>query len=223
MGLNSEGAARIAFDVETAPLPDAGDYLEQPDAPGNYKDPAKIAAFIAEKHAENLERCGLDVDLCRVVALGFQREGGDVLVSCAHDPTEEREMLQAFWQQVGDRHLIGFNCLAFDLPVLLRRSLYLGLPTPHLVIDKYRHPNVTDLMRELDFNGAIKSRGLAFYAKRFGLVSETADEMTGADVAQAVKDGWWSEILAHCQADVEKTAALAARLGLFRMVEAGVL
>lgn len=221
MGLDSENAARMIFDIETAPLLDAGDYLEKPDAPANYKDPAKIDAYIAEKHAENLERCGLDVDLCRIVAVGVMAEGDAPEVEFAADEPDERVLLREFWRRVGQRHLVGFNCLAFDLPVLLRRSLYLGVLAPTIVIDKYRHPNVTDLMRVLDFNGAIKARSLSFYCKRLGIVGQ--DEMTGADVAQAVAEGRWAAVAAHCRADVEKTAMLASRLGVFRPVEAGVL
>jgi predicted PolB exonuclease-like 3'-5' exonuclease len=217
MGLNGENARRIVFDVETAPLVDAGDYLEPAEAPANYKDEDKIAAFVAEKNAENLQRAGLDVDLCRVVALGFRDERGTVRAACARDEGEERGLLHEFWDAVGERHLVGFNCLGFDLPVLFRRSLYLGVARPGIGIDRFRHPNVTDLMRELDFNGAIKSRSLAFYCKRFGIVSD--DTLTGADIAQAVAEGRWSEVQAHVTADVEKTAALGVRLGLFRPVE----
>lgn len=221
MGLNNEGSARVVFDIETAPLPEAAEYLEPAEAPGNYKDPAKIAAFVAEKNAENLDRCGLDVDLCRVVALGWQVEGSETLAATIEQfHGDESLMLRSFWNLAADKHLVGFNCLAFDLPVLMRRSQYLGVLTPYLQIDKYKHPQVTDLMRVLDFNGAIKSRGLSFYAKRFGIPSD--DTLTGADIAQAVTEGRWADIAKHVTADVQKTAALAAKLGFFRMAEAAV-
>jgi hypothetical protein len=77
MGYNNENAARYVFDIETAPLPEAVDYLEPAEPPANYKDPEKIAAYISSKNAENLDRCGLDVDLCRVVAIGLMNERMD--------------------------------------------------------------------------------------------------------------------------------------------------
>lgn len=220
MGLNNEGAARLVFDIETAPLPDAADYLEPAEAPANYKDPAKIAAAIAEKNAENLAKCGLDCDLCRIVAVGAQLEGSDIETVTANDATEA-QMLAWFWRLAAGRHLVGFNCLGFDLPVLLRRSLYLGITTPELQIDRFKHPQVTDLMQLLSFNGTVKFRGLAFYAKRFGF--NVADALTGADVALAVTEGRWSEVEAHVKADIEKTALLASKLGYFRAVAESVI
>ena len=78
----------IVFDIETAPLPNAFDYLEPPDvdgitAPANYKDPEKIAAYIAEakakkldEHANSVQSGGaLDWNIARIVALGWWAEG----------------------------------------------------------------------------------------------------------------------------------------------------
>lgn len=221
MGLNNENAARLIFDIETCSLPEAKDYIEPAEAPGNYKDPAKIAAYIEEKNLQNLNECGLDVDLCRVVAIGWQREDADTPSVVTTNLSSEREIIEAFWMMATGRHLVGFGCLDFDLPVLLRRSLYLGIPTPRISIDKYRHPDVTDLMGELSYNGKLKWRGLAFYSKRFGF--DVPDTMTGADVEKAVTDGRWADITAHVKADVTKTALLAAKLGYFNHVMAGVL
>lgn len=210
---------RIVFDVETSPLPEAAEFLEPVDAPANYKDPVKIAEFIAAKQAENLERAGLDVDLCTIVAIGWQREGEPAVQALTRQDCDEDEMICEFWNVVAPnaelRHLIGFNCLSFDLPVLMRRSQYLGKFAPAYQIDKYRHAQVTDLAQVLSFNGAVKMRSLAFYAKRFGV--EVADTITGANVAQKVVDGDWGAIRGHVSADVAKTAALAAKLGYFHL------
>lgn len=219
MGYNDENAKRLVFDIETAPLPDASGYLEPVEPPSNYKDPVKIEAYVKEKAAEQLDRCGLDVDLCRIVAIGWQLEGEAPLIHTIEDATESQIIL-AFWRMAADRHLVGFNCLGFDLPVLLRRSLYLGIQRPSIQIDKYKHPRVTDLSDELSFAGKLKLRSLAFYCKRFGIDIE--DSLTGADIAYAVKEGRWTDIESHCRADIEKTSQLAEKLGLFAM-EVGAL
>jgi hypothetical protein len=99
--------------------------------------------------------------------------------------------------------------------VLLRRSQYLGLNAPAYQIDKFRHPQITDLAQVLSFNGAVRMRSLAFYAKRFGV--EVSDSITGANVAQKVAEGDWGAIRTHVSADVAKTAALAAKLGYFHL------
>lgn len=217
MGYDNENARRLVFDIETAPLDDAGDYLEPADAPANYKDPVKIAAYIEEKRVEALGKCSLDVDLCRVVAIGTWLEGETIqtdLVKGGDD--DERSLLLAFWALTQGRHLVGFNCLGFDLPVLLRRSLYLGVPLPNLSIDKYRHPQITDVLDVLSFAGKLRLRGLAFYCKRFG-ISGPADALTGAEIPQAVAEGRWDAIEAHVKADVQKTGALAAKMGAFSL------
>jgi hypothetical protein len=217
MGYNNDGAARICFDIETAPLEDAASYMGDVtvDAPSNYKDPIKIAAYIAAARAEQLDRCALDVDLCRIVAIGWQCEtrAPEVMLSTA---AAEAEMLALFWMTAGDHHLVGFNCLGFDLPVLLRRSLYLGVRAPLVQIDRFKHPRVTDLMDELSFAGKLKARSLAFYTRRFGI--DVPDSVQGAQIGALVAAGEWDQVKSHCLADVQRTAFLAARLGHFTMI-----
>lgn len=211
MGYNSHESGRVVFDIETAPLAGAEDYIESAEAPGNYKDADKIAAYVADKNAEALSKCALDVDLCTVATIGIWSEYSEKVIVLRHP--EEAELLKLFWEGIDGHHVVGFNCLAFDLPVLLRRSLYLGVPTPSIQIDRFKHPQVSDLMMMLSFNGALKFRGLSFYCKRFGI--NVPDPMTGADVALAVSEGRWDDVEAHVIADVTKTKLLASRLGLF--------
>ncbi len=220
MGLNNENARRVVFDLETAPIVDAAEYLIEPiSAPSNYKDPDKIAAFIAEAQTKALDKCSLDPDLARIVALGWQAEDGPVTVRTCQDEEQERDAINEFWNVrfKYQSHVVGFNCLAFDLPVLLRRALYLNADRPDIQIDKFKHPSVSDLQQILSFNGTSPWHSLDFYTKRMGII--VPDVLTGAEIGQAVQEGRWSDIAAHCQADVVKTAALAQRLGLFRMAE----
>jgi len=224
MGYNNDNAARVVFDIETAPLPDAAEFIEPAEAPSNYKDPEKIAAAIAKGNAEALSRCSLDVDLCQIVAICWWIEGESEpqpLCAVGGDGWDESGIIRAFWAVSNGHHLVGFNCLGFDLPVLLRRSLYLGIQAPRIQIDRFKHPQVTDLMDELSYSGKLKLRGLSFYAKRFGI--DVPDGLSGSGIAQAVTEGRWEDIAAHVKADVQKTAALAERLGYFRRVEAAVL
>jgi len=225
MGLNSEFAWPVVFDLETVAIDSAVDYLEPPQAPANYKDPEKIAAYVTEAMSKQVDRAALDLDLCRIVALGWQETHQTTTVApsvmtCPLGEVEERAMLRHFWAQVGDRPLLGFNCLAFDVPVLLRRSLYLGVDPRPLSISKYKHPGITDLMQVLSFDGLLPYRGLGFYCRRFGL-SVPVDLSTGADIARLVAAGDWAAVADHCRVDVLKTYALAQRLGLLPRGEAG--
>lgn len=204
----------VIFDLETAPIDDAGTYVEPATAPSNYKDPVKIAEYIREAEASAVAKCALDPDLCRIVALGVSESDNHAppVVYPCFDVAGERHALECFWQIAARTTLVGFNCLTFDLPVILRRSLYLGVKAPSIQIDKYRHPDVIDLMQLLSFNGAIKAHSLAFYTNRFGL-PVVQDDVTGADIGQLVQEGKWDAIEQHCRADVLRTKALALRVG----------
>jgi hypothetical protein len=184
--------------------------------------PAKIEADIAQRSAEIFDRCGLDPDLGRIVCGGYMLEGTDIepVVSLCRTEQEEAVWLRDVWARVvlttgAHRRLVSFNGLTFDLPFLMRRSLYLGVVYPLLNLDRYRTPHL-DLMQRLSFNGAIKAHSLAFYAKRFSLPLEP-DEITGADVPALVRDGSdeaWAKIARHCASDVLTTYLLASRLQL---------
>ena len=111
------------------------------------------------------------------------------------------------------RKLITFNGNGFDLPYLMRRSLYLGVAYPHLNINRYKTPHI-DLMARLSFNGVLKAHSLAFYAKRFSLPIDP-DVVTGAEISGLVRDGSdeaWQKIAEHCASDVRTTYLLASRL-----------
>lgn len=214
MGYNSEGAGyQFVFDIETVSIGGAAEFIEPVSAPSNYKDPAKIADYIAEKTAEQVGKCALDPDLCRVVAIGWTPPT-EPWVDLATDEDDERRLISSFWAVYGNHYpctLIGFNSLGFDLPVLLRRSQYLGVPYPTINLDRYRTPHM-DLMQKLSFNGAIRAHSLSFYCKRFGI--EVPDETSGKDIAALVQAGNWEGVRRHCAADVAKTAVLAERLGI---------
>lgn len=214
MSFNNEAARPFVIDLETVAIDGAGEYLETPTAPSNYKDAEKIAAYISEARQKALDKAALDLDLTRIVALGYASRIDDaVVVLPAQTEAEEADVLAAFWTMVGDAPLLGFNIVQYDLPVLLRRSLYLGVPTPPLMVSKYKHPSVIDLMQILSFDGLLPYRSLSFYCKRFGL-DVPADETTGADIARLVAAGDWDGVAAHCRADVIKTRALARRIGV---------
>jgi hypothetical protein len=62
----------LVLDIATAPLEDAGDYLTDPiEAPANYKDEAKIAAYIANARQAKLDKAALDPDLCRISGVAW--------------------------------------------------------------------------------------------------------------------------------------------------------
>lgn len=245
MGYQNEGARRFVIDIETYPIDGAADYLDpvepipEPDlslvtAAKNLTDPVKVAADLekrkqaaieayheqveqqARKRAELLERCALDPDLCRIVALGWMAEDAEeIQVYLGKDEHSEATALMLFWKALDQRVTIGYNQVGFDLPILARRSLYLGVDAPALNLDKYRSNHI-DLQQRLSLNGTKPYRSLNWYCKRFGL-DVPADVTSGKDIGALVAEGNWEAVAAHCEADVRKTKALAARMGLLKL------
>lgn len=222
------------------PIPDAV-LDESPVEPNKgLVDPVKIAANLEQKRkarvtdwieaqakveakrAKLLADAALDHDLCEVAAIGWQlRVAADSPFECLYTQTRgtthEPEMLDGFWRFVRSIQrdggvIVGFNCLHFDLPILLRRSLYLGVETPAVNIDKYRHEGVIDVADVLTLGGKATWRSLGFYAKRFGIPHD--DSVKGEDVPALVGRGAWDTVAAHVRADVATTAALAQRIGV---------
>jgi hypothetical protein len=202
----------MVLDIETFALDEAADFIEEPSAPANYKDETKIAAYITDAKAKAVSRCALDPDLCRIVAIGVSDDAG-THVEIAPNVDQERVALSLAWLALA-RHqwAIGFNLLSFDLPVMIRRSQYLGVEIPQCAfnLDKYRTAHI-DLMERLSFNGKIKAHSLSFYCRRFGIAVD--DDTTGKDVDALVRAGDWEAVSAHCRSDVLKTRLLAERLG----------
>src|SRR5690606_16584599 len=179
--------AMVIFDLETVAIDRATDLVEPVSAPSNYKDEAKIASYVAEKQAEQISKAALYPWTARVVAIGWYDTNADrprATVQVCRTEQDEKHTLMDFWSMASrddGRFLIplcGFNSLSFDLPMLVARSMLLGVKHPMPSLDRYRSPH-PDLMQILSFKGAIPSRSLKWYAKRFGIPCE--DTVSGAD------------------------------------------
>lgn len=213
MGINNRDALRVILDIETCPLPDAPTYLDFSEitAPSTYKDPEKIKQYCEDKKAKQIAEAALDLDLCQIVAIGWLVEDSQLdPVVCTLESMSEAEMIALFWRELDNRVTVGYNQVGFDLPILHRRSLYLGVPAPALNLDKYRTPHL-DLQQRLSWFGTKPYRSLQWYCKRFG-IDVGDDPITGKDITQLVIDGKWAAIAHHCQSDVLHTKALAERL-----------
>jgi len=106
---------QIICDLETIADPDAVALVEPPSAPSNYKDPEKIAAYVADAKLKAISDMALRPAGCRVVALGL----GDQVTLCP-DVDVEAAALRLFWATWAEMAIIvGFNFVGFDLPVLM--------------------------------------------------------------------------------------------------------
>jgi len=217
MAYDNELSGQVIVDIETCAMPDAGVYLDPAEAPGNYKDEAKIAAYIADKQQKQIAEAGLEPDLCEIVAVGFLADDLDLSRVYTRADTDERGLIILLLNAIGNRSVVGFRSLSFDLPVVIRRAQYLGIPCPDFSLDRYRSPHL-DIAERLSFNGKITWRSLSFYCRSFGIPHD--DTVKGKDITGLVAAHDWEAVAAHCRSDVEATAALARRLGWVRPVSA---
>ena len=173
----------LFFDIETEANPDAIQFMPEPQAPGNYKDEAKIAAYIAEKKAEQTERAALDADYGRIVAIGLKVDDSVITSQFATDGHDEKDIIKIFWNFYASANgrSCGYNIIGFDLPYLLRRSFELGIK-PSIIpnLARYRTAPTLDLMMVL-YNWQ-NFKGLKFVAERYGLDNPLPD-LDGSQVA----------------------------------------
>jgi len=209
--------ALLYCDIETAPIAEAAAYLPPQEAPSNYKDPEKIAAYIADAQARALAKAALDPGLLRIVAIAAQVDHDAAQVWLCPDVESERTALARLWRLATQATaqgglLVGYNLLAFDLPAIITRSWLLGVQPAFTSLRRYGQHGVLDLMHRLDFDGLIPSRGLSWWCQRIGLGPD--DVTSGKDMPGFVEAGDWASVEAHVRADLEKTVALAAWCGV---------
>ncbi len=203
----------LILDIETAARPEALAYLPEPTAPANYKDEAKIAAYIDAKRAEQAAQAALDPDTGQITAVAFRlHPDGDptqaLLVGDEHVP-DERALLVAVWQEIDktNGHIAGYNVMGFDLPFILRRSMALGVkPTPILTFSRYQTRPIRDLMAIL-YNWGNGAKGLKTVAKIYGIPNPLPD-LNGSQVATMDRE----TLRRYVANDVDLTAALYDRM-----------
>lgn len=206
----------LILDTATAPIDGAAEFLDVPTAPSNWKDPAKIRAYVEEKTAERLAGTSLDLDLCRLTALGTLDAGGVPEITLCRTELDEAKALADLAVRLTDPHgaetthrtLVTFNGLAFDLPLLQRRARYLDVPFPRLSTDRYRSPHV-DLLALLSDRDPSRRRSLTFYCRRLGWLDLIDKPLSGADEAQVLETGAWDQLAASVRRDVMAVYRLA--------------
>lgn len=151
-----------AIDIETLPNIDLIDCLPEPKAPGNLKDPAKIAAAIQEKKAEQVDKMALDPLFGRICAYSWWGEGNDHGYSVMSDTTQAeeirlvRELLQMFViTNTTAPSIVTWNGMSFDVPFIVKRAMLLnverptGFPGLKYFTKRYSHVPHCDMAKEL--------------------------------------------------------------------------
>jgi DNA polymerase elongation subunit (family B) len=184
---------------------------------------AYLAAPDAEACAparERIERyMALKPEFGHVVCVGMGHDGrgrGDLETKAltAQRVGDERVILEAFWEVVRARRdwcFVTYNGLAFDLPFLIRRSLYLGVaPTTGLPLRPFVLERHFDVMRVLA-NWERDAVRLDIVAELLGL-AKTPAGMEGSQVLGLWRAGRTDDIEAYCLGDVRLVYEVFLRL-----------
>lgn len=206
------------LDIETIGNTEALNWLEPVKPDSRLKDPDKIKASIAEKTESRLEGLSLDWDCCRIVALGWVDVGyGDPWCEACETEQEEASALTYFWTtyRQHETRLVTFNGLRFDIPVLITRSIDLGIPHPPINVNRFKSPHI-DVWNKLTMDGARQfPHGLSFYARKYGFT--TLDKVNGSDIAGLVAAGEFEKVREHCLSDVGLCHAVANKFKLLEV------
>jgi 3'-5' exonuclease len=190
---------RDAAPAAVAEEPTLDDYLAAPDAPACAARRERVERYMA-----------LRPEFGHVICIGMGHDArgrGDLETKAlmARAIGDERLLLDGFWDAVRMRRdwcFITYNGLAFDVPFLIRRSIYLGVaPTTGLPLKPYALESHFDVMRALANWERSDTVRLDVVAELLGL-SKTPAGMDGSQVLGLWRAGRVDEIEAYCLGDV---------------------
>lgn len=188
------------------------------EAPGNIKDPIKIAANIEEQKRKFIERAALSWRTCEIVLIGLIDDG--VYVPIYTSEPNEKWIIENFFKGVSQwikegRKFGGHNVKGFDLPLIVNRARVLGIPLPDGLLSYYNgRPSwselVYDTMEELSFGPYnMDGNGVDDVAKAFGLPTKSG---TGAQFPSLWKSDREAAIQ-YNKTDCEIEKLIAMKLG----------
>jgi len=205
----------ICFDIETGALPLAELEAIMPEFEPSkaLKDPEKIAADIAGKRSEWIDRAALSPVSGQILAIGYIGEAGEPQTMMGGEGFTERFLIEDFWDRFGavnTMRFIGFNCKSFDIPFLVRRSWKYGIKVPREILAKWGSERVIDLLEVWKIGNRDQSISLNNLCKYLGLGEKTGNgkyfaEMMEADPIKARE---------YLEQDILLTRAVAQRLGI---------
>ena len=202
---------RMFLDIETTADDKAIAILDDPKAPGNIKDPEKIALAIAERKQQIIDIAPLDSDLAKIACIGYAvGMDGEIVTNVVTKKLTEKKVLENFWMQYaicGGRS-VGYNHMSFDLPFIMKRSFALGV-RPSIIpnLAKYRSDPTTDLFMLLCNWSYQSGHKFKWVCRRYGI--EILEE--GVDGSN-VKDMSEEELRKYSYSDIHATRELYKKM-----------
>jgi hypothetical protein len=211
----------MILDLATAPIGNAAEFIEPAesrDAPSNYKTPEAIEKYQRESFDRDVRMAGADLDLAQITGVAFWTLEHGLKIGVTYgDETAEQKIVGTLAGIIRDQHcaIITYNGLAFDLPMLIRRAAYLGIPMPFISLDRYRSDHL-DVYETLTNHGKNKARSLEWYVRRFGLGLEKplSGEQEARILDQPQDPAAWELLRKSLRHDVLAIARVATLFGL---------
>lgn len=240
----------IFFDIETVPVQNPehiaairADLEAERDeakaavkAPGNYKDEAKIAAFIEDarralddEHEQKVKdailRTSFDGGLGQIVCIAWAYDSDEPMSRRVLDltPESEAELLRGFFSALTAAHggnhgtrpcLIGHNSNAFDIPFIWKRAMVHGIRPP-LWFTRDPKPWGDTTFDTMTAWAGMKDRiSMDKLCSVLGIPGKGG--ISGADVWPMVQAGKLDEVAAYCRDDVERTRSIWRRMNFVK-------
>ena len=211
----------VVFDIETGPLPDetieaiADPFKESSVKTGNLgldKSLEKIQQARSQHLSKIKDKAALNAEYGEVLAIGILDHKGTVTL--LHG--QEKAILTNFWDMAlqdsvkGATRWVGFNCLGFELPFLMRRSLLTGVPIPKRLQPSPRYwrdfwVDLMDVWKAGEWKAMIS---LNRFCKAAGLPGKNGDGANFSALMQEDED----HALHYLTNDLEITKKLADKI-----------
>lgn len=156
-----------------------------------------------------IKTASVSPELCKIASIALVIDNADIAVIYDKEmENAEVEGLETFWDLVMNAKPVGYNCLGFDLPVIMVRSMLLGVkPSRQLELGKFSK-DVTDLFVKRFPSGTGNGpAGLKDICASLG-IENLVEEIDGSNVWSLYNAGEFDKIAAYNKSDVELTRSL---------------
>lgn len=192
------------LDAETIPNYDIPTELWPLPKYGNTKAEDKRAEIDKDwKENGQIKAMATDIRLAKLVSLQFMIDGEIV----STDENDEVNMLKEFWYYAKQvKKFVGFNIFDFDIPLVINRSMLLGVKSSvKIPLVRYKNNPVYDIFQIFTLWGKKEWVNLDYVLKWLGMETKTG---AGSEVYKrwVLKDYAW--IHKYCRGDIKQLPAV---------------
>ena len=167
----------------------------------------KAIPFIPEKgprdRSDPAEKMAFDANYIQPCVAGFCENGKTWSIGQNDFETDpERQLLQAVWDEIETVDtIVTFNGYSFDIPLLMRRSWYLGVePSKRIDMRKYQNGNHIDVRMVLGNWDSYARGNLDLYGSLKLDIGKT-DGISGSMVQGLWDSKEFAKVKAYCEDD----------------------